>query len=80
MGGGLALALYGLFGNDEDAAVLGGITAGVGTGMAIYGFMKSGDAKDKIDWLMNEGRIKGYVSFHMNPKRQSVGVFYTLIF
>jgi len=47
--------------------LIGGLATAAGTGIWIYGAVKRHSAKEEMDVLMNEGRIKGYIRASINP-------------
>lgn len=73
------------FGEEETSSALAGTILGagvavVGGGLWVYGGSKRHSAKEKMDMLMNEGKIKGYLSASINPTRKHYAVTFTIAF
>ena len=60
--------------------IIGVLVGTGGAGYWIYASSKKGSAKDQIDLLMNEGRIKGYLTANINLKDKYYAVTFSLVF
>lgn len=59
--------------------IAGGVMA-VGVGVWMYGRGRRKAAKEKMDLLMNEGKIKGYIRAYINPREKRYAVTFVIAF
>jgi hypothetical protein len=72
---GLSEAKTGLAG-----VLIGGVVTTIGSGIWIYGALKRHSAKEEMEVLMDEGRIKGYIRASIIPSIDFQAQYYAVTF
>jgi len=63
------------------APMIGAMAVGIGgAGLWLYAANRRGAAAEKMALLMNEGRIKKYISAYINPKKRCYAVTFAIAF
>jgi len=60
--------------------IIGSSVALGGVGLWLYAANRRGSAKEKMDLLMNEGRIKKYIGAYINPREKCYVVTFVIAF
>jgi hypothetical protein len=76
----LATGLFGVLSSSAVPTVISGVVAVGASGYWIYAGSKKSSAKEKMDLLMDEGRIKKFITASINPAKKHYAITFAIAF